>query len=262
MRRILFQWRGIIIPSYRAMLYSGLVAGIVAGNVAAHTAGMDAFRVFVATLVLLVPALLGARLLFVATHWELFPRNLRRILNSSEGGAAMYGGLPPALLVSIPLLAAMHVPLGAFWDVASFTILTGMIFARIGCLLNGCCAGRCSNSWLAVRLPNIAGVWDKRIPTQYLEAGWALFLLFSAAAIWRWLTFPGALFLLVVAGYSIGRLVLESTREVRQGVRGFTIHHAISFVLLVLSLTLFLLARPNQSHVSSHKRIRDLIRCG
>jgi prolipoprotein diacylglyceryltransferase len=87
MRRILFQWRGIIVPSYRAMLYIGLVAVVVAGNVAAHIAEMDAFRVLVANLVLLVPALLGARLLFVATHWGLFRRNLRRILNSNEGGA-------------------------------------------------------------------------------------------------------------------------------------------------------------------------------
>ena len=43
------------------MLYLGLVAGVAAGNVAARAAGIDAFRMFAATLVLIGPALVGAR---------------------------------------------------------------------------------------------------------------------------------------------------------------------------------------------------------
>ncbi len=53
MRRILFRWRGVTVWSYPAMLYVGLVAGVVAGNVAAHVVGIDAFRAYVATLVLI-----------------------------------------------------------------------------------------------------------------------------------------------------------------------------------------------------------------
>ncbi len=41
MRPILFQWRGLTVWSYPAMLYIGLVAGVVAGNVAAHAAGIE-----------------------------------------------------------------------------------------------------------------------------------------------------------------------------------------------------------------------------
>ncbi len=123
------------------MLYFGLVAGVVAGNAAAHAARIDAFRAFVATLVLIVPALIGARLFYATTHWRLYRQSPRRIWNRRDGGATMYGGLPIALLLSVPLLAALRLPFGAFWDVAAFTILVGMIFVRIGCLMNGCCAG-------------------------------------------------------------------------------------------------------------------------
>jgi phosphatidylglycerol---prolipoprotein diacylglyceryl transferase len=236
MRRVLFQWRGVTIRSYPAMLYLGLVAGVVAGNSAAHAADVDAFRAYVATLILIPAGLLGVRLLYVASHWQFYRENLQRIWNRNEGGAAQYGGLGVVLPLSVPLLAVLQLPLGAFWDVAVFTILVLMIFGRVGCLLNGCCAGRRSQTWISVYLPNHAGTWERRIPTQVLEAAWAVVLLVSAIAAWRWMPFPGALFLFVAGGYGAGRLVLESTRELAHGASRFTIHHAISVVLVVLSL--------------------------
>jgi phosphatidylglycerol:prolipoprotein diacylglycerol transferase len=236
MRPILFRWRGITIWSYPAMLYLGLVAGVVAANMAAHAIGLDAFRVYVATLVLIVFALIGARLLHVASYWRLYQESPRRIWDRRDSGAAQYGGLALALPLSVPLLAALELPLGAFWDVAMLTILVGMIFARIGCLLNGCCGGRPSQGWLSLYLPNHRGVWARRIPTQCLEAGLAAVLLIAAVEAWPWLPFPGALFLLVTAGYAAMRLVLESLRELDPGASRFTIHHALSVLLVVASL--------------------------
>jgi phosphatidylglycerol:prolipoprotein diacylglycerol transferase len=235
MRPVLFHWRAFTVPSYPAMLYFGLVAGVLAGNAAAHAAGLNAWRAYIATLLLIVPALIGSRLLHVAYYWRSYRHNLRRIWNRNEGGCAMYGGFILALVVSIPLLHAFRLSFWAFWDVAEFTILVGMIFARIGCLLNGCCAGRPSTVLGSLCLPNCAGIWKRRIPTQLLEAGWAGVLLVTAMISWPRMPFPGALFLLVTAGYGAGRLMLESAREEAAG--RFTIYHAISVVLIVLAAT-------------------------
>ncbi len=79
MRPVLVRWQGIAIHSYTALLYVGLVIGIGAGNFAAHRAGLDPARVFTATLLLLVPALIGARLAFVAGHWAFYRRHRGRI---------------------------------------------------------------------------------------------------------------------------------------------------------------------------------------
>lgn len=195
------------------MLYIGLLAGVVAGNCAAHATGTDAFRVFTATFLLLPPALAGARLLHVASHWKDYKETPRRIWNRSEGGLAMYGALPVMLLVSVPVLAALGVGFGAFWDAASFTILTGIAITKIGCLLNGCCAGRPSRSWFAFTLPDVRGVREKRIPVQCLEAAWAVVVLGVACALLGRLPFPGALFLSAAVIYSAGRLALEALRE-------------------------------------------------
>ena len=181
MRPILFRWQGFTVWSYPAMLYAGLVAGLAAGNLAAHAIGVDPFRVFAATLVLIPPSIIGARLLYVFTHWRQYRGRPRRIWSRQEGGMAMYGALPVMLLLSAPLVAMLGLGFGQFWDAASFTIMTGMVFTKTGCLLNGCCAGRCSPSRIAVALPDSRGVWQKRIPVQCLEAAWAAVVLATAA---------------------------------------------------------------------------------
>src|SRR5919198_765468 len=126
MRPVLFTWRGLTIYSYPAMLYIGLVLGVIAGNLIAHANGIYPLRVYVATLILIIPALAGARLLYVAAEWSVYRNNRTRIWDRRDGGYIMYGGLPAALLVSVLLLRLLHLSIPVFWDVAIFTILIGM----------------------------------------------------------------------------------------------------------------------------------------
>ena len=57
----------------------------------------------VASVALIIPALIGSRLLFVFSHWDIYRRDLSRIWRRSEGGMAMYGGLILTVPLSIPL---------------------------------------------------------------------------------------------------------------------------------------------------------------
>jgi prolipoprotein diacylglyceryltransferase len=96
-----------------------------------------------------------------------------------------------------------------------------------------------------VYLPNHLGVWERRVPTQCLEATWAAVLLGGAAAVWARLPFPGALFLLVAGGYADGRLALESAREHGPGAAKFTVPHAISLLIAVISFAVLAIRWPN-----------------
>ena len=219
------------------MLYTGLLSGVVVGNIAAHAAGLDGLRVYIATMILIVPALAGARLLYVFAEWPLYRDDLSTIWDRNVGGYIMYGGLPLALICSVPLLRVLQLRLAAFWDVAILTILVGMAFTRIGCLLNGCCGGRRSQSWFALYLPNLRGTWERRIPTQLLESLWAVVLFLIALAVRRSTPFPGALFLLVCLGYAIGRLLMEGVRERPQKAAGFNVAHVISLTIVLLAVS-------------------------
>lgn len=226
------------------MLYLGLVAGVVAGNLAAHATRVDPFRVYLATLILIGPALAGARLLYVAAHWAEYRNNRRRIWNRDEGGLAMYGGLPVMLVLSVPVVWILGIEFGAFWDAAIFTVLVGMVFTKTGCLLNGCCAGRRSESWIGIRLRNRRGVWERRIPVQCLEAVWAVILIGFAIAVRDRMAFRGALFLCIAVGYSCGRLVLETMREREPRAGGITLGQVVSLATLAVSIGVLLLRWP------------------
>ena len=242
MRPVLLHWHGIRIHSHPAFLYVGMVLGLIAGNYAANVSSLNSVRVFVATLLLIVVALVGARLLFVATHWQRYRREPSRIWRRPEGGAAMQGGLLLAVALSAPVLAAIGLPFGAFWDVATFTIVIGLIFARLGCLLHGCCGGRPTQGRLALCLPNQRGVWRRRIPTQLLEAGGGVLILLGAIALWDQRPFPGAVFLSAVTVYACGRFALEPLREHRDQLGRLDLQQALAAAFGTLALAGLLIA--------------------
>jgi len=213
MRKILVSWRGWNLYSYPTMLYVGMVCGIFVAAFIAGLSGLDPDRFVLASVILSIPALIGARLFFVASHWDLYRNDRARIWRRSEGGMAMYGGLLAAVPLSIPLLHVMGLPFAKFWDAATFNMLTGMIFTRFGCLLNGCCAGRASTSWLALNLPDYRGIRRRRWPTQLLEAALATVLLTAAFLLRGHAPFDGAILCSVLLAYGIGRYFLQQLRD-------------------------------------------------
>ncbi len=235
MRPILFYWRGRPVWSYPALLYVGTVIGLIAGNGVANARGLDGTRVYLAAVLLLPVALLGARLAFVAAYWDLFRDHPATIWRREIGGQTMYGGLV-AVPASMPLLASLKLPFWAFWDIGAFIIVIGMVFTRIGCLLNGCCVGRPTNSRLGLRLSDRAGVFRRRIPTQLLEGALGATVLGMAGAV-PVDAAPGSVFLNVIAGYAIGRALLEGTREQRS-IAGLASIRAVSLALAGASLAL------------------------
>ncbi len=236
MRPVLFHWRGVPVHSYPVMLYLGLVVGIVAGDYAANVAGLDSARVVIAMVLLSIPGLLGARLLFVALRWRQYRREPRRLWRRSEGGFAMQGGLPLAVVVSLPLLHALGLPFGAFWDLATLVTLIWLIFGRLGCLLHGCCGGRPTRGWLGLELPDHRGIRCRRVPIQILEAGWAALLLVAAVGLWSRRPFPGAIFLGAAGAYALARVVLQPAREAQDRLGPVNLQRTFAAALGILAL--------------------------
>jgi len=199
------------VHSYKVALYVGCVAGVYAGSAMAATRGLDPSRFAFTTIGLLVPALVGARLWYVARHAGFLRAEPTRLFRRADGGAGLFGGLVVGVLVSIPVLAVVGMSFWAFWDGAVVTMLVGLACTRVGCLMNGCCGGRPTNSRLALRLPGIDGTWARRYPTQLLEAAMAVLLLLVAAAV-HGVAPTGTIFAGVVACYCVARAALQPLR--------------------------------------------------
>jgi phosphatidylglycerol---prolipoprotein diacylglyceryl transferase len=222
------------------MLYFGTVCGVLGATRWAPAEGLDPARVCAALLVLFLPALIGARLLFAAFHWKIYRNHPRRLWHRCEGGAALYGGFILSFLVSLPVVWALSTSLWAFWDAATVALLIGMIFTRIGCLLAGCCAGRPSDSFIAFYLPDAGGIWQRRLPAQAFEAGLAAALLLGSTRLSARLPFTGSLFLFALAGYGGGRWMLEPTRQTIDRAGRWSLNRIISAAFVVLATTAFL----------------------
>jgi len=198
--------------SYKVMLYLGCVAGVYAGAAVATERGLDASLFSLVTIALLIPALVGARAWFVIRHLDTYRPDPRRVMVRTEGGAGLFGGLAVAIIVSVPVLHLAGLPFWSFWDAASITMLVGLVFTRFGCMMNGCCAGRPTDAWLGVVLPNVRGQRRRRYPTQLLEATMATIVLMVAIIVRNRLP-SGAVFAGVVATYCVARLLLQALRE-------------------------------------------------
>ncbi len=236
-RRYLVRGARVALPSYPFMLYIGCLGGVLAGAALARSDGISPHRFALATIVLLVPALAGARLWFVAQHIEAFRADLRRVWRRREGGASLYGGLLFAVAFSVPVLALAGIPFLRFWDAAAITMLVGLIVTRIGCLMNGCCAGRATSGRLGVYLPDHHGRWLRRYPTQPLESLLGLLVLAGALSLRFYEPPAGALFAAVVAAYAAGRLALEPLRESARPERETRVNVAVSALLAVAAST-------------------------
>jgi phosphatidylglycerol:prolipoprotein diacylglycerol transferase len=221
MRPQLLTWRSVHVSSYVVMLYLGLLAGTYVTYAAGRHAGLSGERFAGAILVLLVPAVLGARLAFVAGRWPLFRCEPGRIVaRGREGGAVAYGGLL-AVPLSVPLLVVLGLPVAAFWDAGALGFLAAIACLRIGCFLNGCCRGSVAS----------------RIPTQLLEAGWAAVLLTGATLAADKMPFDGALFLSTLAAYAAGRFFLDLARVGPRRLGRLTVAQVCSAGFVLISAT-------------------------
>ena len=241
MRRVLCRIAGRPIYSYPVMLYLGIVLGLYTAMLAARSSGVGPAGFLAATLLLLVVALVGARLWYVAPRWRQYAGEPARVMDVAGGGASMYGGLLLTFPASCFLLRYFELGVGQFWDLVSFTMLVGLVVTRVGCLLNGCCAGRPTSSRFGVELADARGVQVRRVPMQPIEAVLGLGVLACAALVWRQPHADGAVFCMAIGGYGAGRFVLEPWRDQQDRVRGVSLQRVVSMGLVAMSVIGFVL---------------------
>jgi phosphatidylglycerol:prolipoprotein diacylglycerol transferase len=217
---ILFEVAGYPVAAYGTALLLAFVVGITVATRRARAQGLDADRVLDCSMLILVTSILGARLLWVVTHPEVFrapQASWLDAVNPFQGGGfgvvglSMLGGVVLALLSSLAFFAYHRLPLWPHVDVIMPSVLLGEGITRIGCFLNGCCFGlACAAPW-GVRFPDgsPAATLFPDAPVHPTQL-YASFLGFASFALLVWLArrrpFPGAVFftsLVLVGGYRI-----------------------------------------------------------
>ena len=136
-------------------------------------------------LVVLILALLGARLFYIALHFTNFNFNLLRWIHFPlYPGFSFWGGVIMGLLGVVWFTKRKKV---SFWRMTDFLVLgvaLGQILGQIGCFLDGCSVGR------VTALPwgmTTVGFLGKRHPIALYETLIAILIFLLVSRVYRWI---------------------------------------------------------------------------
>jgi phosphatidylglycerol:prolipoprotein diacylglycerol transferase len=223
-----------------AWFLGAALAVVVAGSlIAAHRCPpWSQWRELSAVLAAAFAALLGARLLYLALHWEGAGHAWRELVDWRRGGFSLTGGIALAAVVGY----AASRGLGSCpWRLADALIpAVGIAIAlmRLGCYLEGCCYGQVSNLPWAVRYSPNSPAYVEHLrrgllflspqslpvhPTQLYEAAAALVIaLAGRARLHRSTLAPGT----VALGCGIAFLAVHAFNFALRSLGSLPPHHA------------------------------------
>ncbi len=153
---------GLRIYGYGLMLVLGFLVGIYLARWRARRFGEDQDAVTSLGLLALVAGVAGSRAAFVIERWDSqfawHKHPLPEIFNITSGGLIYYGGAALAVIAIAAYLRLRRLPMRRYMDIIAPSLMIGLAFGRMGCLLNGCCYGaRCGAHYsLGMRFPYAA----------------------------------------------------------------------------------------------------------
>lgn len=193
-------------------------------------------------LVVTVAALLGARLLYIVTHFIDFYFNpLRWFHFYLYPGFSFWGGFLGGMAGAIWYTKKRRI---SFWRMADFLVLgaaVGQIFGQIGCFLNGCTIGKASSlPWAMTTL----GFLEKRHPVALYDTSAALLVFLVILRVNHWIFarrklregIAGLAFITLTAAFS---LPLEFLKEGGVYFYGLDLNQWIALFVFVAGGSLF-----------------------
>jgi phosphatidylglycerol:prolipoprotein diacylglycerol transferase len=146
---------GLPIRGYGTMMLLGVVSGIWLAIRRARQAGVNPEIILTLAFWMFITGIVGARVFYVIEYWEEFRDNhadwsdrIVAMLNIAQGGLVVYGSFIAVMVAVAVFVRKYRVPGLALADLITPSMLLGLAFGRIGCLMNGCCfGGTCDLPW-------------------------------------------------------------------------------------------------------------------
>ncbi|MFH2045557.1 MAG: prolipoprotein diacylglyceryl transferase [Pseudomonadota bacterium] len=215
MHPILLKIGPLSIYTYGFFIALGFLAGIYFAVKEAKRLGENPDMIMDLCFYILVSAIIGSRLFYIATNPRLFLENPVEIFKVWNGGLVFYGGFIAAFITGIIYFKIKKIPVMKTTDILAPSIALAHFFGRIGCFFAGCCYGKyCELPW-AVTFNNpdsLAPIGTPLHPTQLYSALNNLIIFLFLLFIRRHKKFNGQVFWIYVLVYGITRSIIEVFR--------------------------------------------------
>ncbi len=244
------------IAFYGVIIAIGVMAGITIAARAGKIMGMDPDDVWDFAIYAVIFSVIGARIYYVVFEWENYKNDLLSILNTREGGLAIYGGVIGAfitLYVYCKIRKRKALNLG---DAGVVGLILGQILGRWGNFFNREVFGEYSDGLFAMRIP-VAAVRDHTDITENIRAHMiegsnfiqvhptflyesALNLILLIFMLWylKHKAFDGEICLFYLGGYGIIRFFIEGMRTDQLTFAGtdIAVSQVLGMVLFIFSV--------------------------
>jgi phosphatidylglycerol:prolipoprotein diacylglycerol transferase len=180
-----------------------------------------------------VSGIIGARLLFILQNLGFYLKNPLEMIMLQHGGLSWYGGLAFGLIFGLVFLKVNKADILKTLDVVAPHLALAQAIGRIGCLLNGCCAGT---------------VIHNKIPVQVVGSLLLLLMFFMLRLKLRGRHLSGQVIFTYLFFYSLKRFIIEFYRTDNPSVfLHFTLFHIISAGLFVFSLATLIILKSRKT---------------
>lgn len=267
-----FQVFGIDIAFYGCIIAFGILAGIVMACYIAKITGQDYNQYIDFAIYAIVFSVIGARLYYVVFSWDYYGQHPEEIINIRQGGLAIYGGVIAALITCFVYTRVKKMSFKTAADTGIYGLILGQIIGRWGNFFNREAFGGVTGDGnpLAMRIffgdeysisqvPEVVRegmeAWKGKSlseigyiqvqPTFLYESLWNLFVLILMLAFRKKKKFEGEILLWYLAGYGIGRAIIEGMRtdQLIMPVTGWPVSQALSIVVASVALIIVIAKR-------------------
>jgi len=241
MHPIIFEIGNFKVYSYGLMLALAFLIGGWYFIWAGKQKGIKADFIYELIIYVAIAAIIGGKLAYVLISWGYYAVHPLEIWQFWKPGLSFYGGLILGLGVTIIYIWRKKLPLTKIMDVGAPSIALGYAVARIGCFLNGCCAGHHTT------LPWGVDFGDgPRHPTQLYASGASLIIFLILHRQEKSRSFEGYLMLLYIVLYAVYRFIIEFFRESPLVTSWLTLGQLVSIIVGITALSAFLYLRSKK----------------
>lgn len=206
--------------------------------------------IFINMFFYLIPiAIIGARLYFVAFHWDYYSQNILDIIKIWEGGLAIHGAIIFGFIWILIYTKIHHIQTMRMFDIVVVSLILGQAIGRWGNFMNQEAFGpETSFTFLSsLHIPKfiidgmlINGTYYQ--PTFLYESIWCL-IGFIILLLWRKRSYTklGTTTMLYLIWYGIGRFMIESLRTDSLMLGSLKMAQIISILFIVIGIIGFIM---------------------
>jgi phosphatidylglycerol:prolipoprotein diacylglycerol transferase len=241
---ISIHWFGIVVAL-------ALVAGLIVSIIMARLRGQRAEPLAGIMMLGLLAGVIGGRIWYFVFRKDWYNPDPGRVFAVWQGGLALHGALIGAILATLIYTWNHRLSFWTWADICAPGLILGQAIGRLGDLLNNQAFGPPTNGTFAViippenRPPHYLN-FSHFTPTAAYESAWdlAVFVVLiglTLLQLWRPRVLPaGAIFLLYMILYSIGRIPLEGMRLDSLWAGNIRVAQIASWVMIVSGVLLYL----------------------